>query len=91
MEERRNVKKCNKTEYERLDRIIKQQCNIEKETWLDSQCEEIEDLEEKDRQAMNNKVKELANLKKYCSSSSCIKEKRWYQTEKNLRKLTKIH
>lgn len=62
-------------EYKILDKEIKEQCNKEKEKWLNEQCKEIEELKKTNIQLMHKKVKEIANLKSNCSSSSCIKAK----------------
>jgi len=54
MNERRKVKN-NITAYKKLDREVRNACQKAKETLLNNQCQEIEELEKKNPQLMHTK------------------------------------
>ena len=69
--ERRKVKN-NITAYKKLDREVRNACQKAKETLLNNQCQEIEELEKKNPQLMHTKIKEATRKYKTCSSANCI-------------------
>ena len=71
MNERRKVKN-NITAYKKLDREVRNACQKAKETLLNNQCQEIEELEKKNPQLMHTKIKEATRKYKTCSSANCI-------------------
>ena len=72
MEMRRRVKK-DTDEYRRVNMRIRNMCRAAKEEYLNQQCEEIEELENRNIQIMHEKVKAVVN-KKIWHISSCIKD-----------------
>ena len=71
MNERRKVKN-NITAYKNLDREVRNACQKAKETLLNNQCQDIEELEKKNPQLMHTKIKEATRKYKTCSSANCI-------------------
>ena len=71
MNKRRKVRN-NITAYRKLDREVRNACQIAKETVLNNQCLEIEELEKKNPQLMHTKIKEATRKYKTCSSAKCI-------------------
>ena len=74
MDQRRAAKKENEGKYKELNKKIKKKCNKEKENWLNSKCENIEALKNKDARNMCQEIKEITG-KKGCVSNGCIKAK----------------
>ena len=72
MEMRRRVKK-DTDEYRRVNMRIRNMCRAAKEEYLNQQCEEIEELENRNIQIMHEKLKALV-IKKIWHISSCIKD-----------------
>ena len=73
MEDRRNAK-GDVQKYRELDRMVKKNCNIAKEEWINLQCEEIERNSHIDSKLMHKKIQELTG--KTCSAKSgCIKSR----------------
>ena len=72
LEFRHRVKK-DTDEYRRINMRIRNICRAAKEEYLNRQCEEIEELENKNVQIMHEKVKAVVNKKKWLKSS-CIKD-----------------
>ena len=68
MEVRRRVKQ-DMDEYRRVDMKIRNICRAAKEEYLSQQCEEIEDLENRNVQIMYDRVKAVVNEKKWYISS----------------------
>ena len=71
MKFRRRVKK-DTDEYRRVHIRIRNMCRAAKEEYLNRQCEETEELENRNVQIMHEKVKAVVNKKKW-HISSCIK------------------
>lgn len=74
MDRRRATKQENIEKYKQLDESIKKKCNEEKETWLNSKCEQVESLKNKDARNMHQEIKEIVG-RKVCVSSGCIRAK----------------
>ena len=68
MEVRRRVKR-DMDEYRRINMKIRNMCRAAKEEYLNEQCEEIEELENKNVQIMYVRVKAVLNKKKWYISS----------------------
>ena len=73
-EERQKVTDRYSHEYKMLDKEIKRKCTEAKESWLDIQCEEIEQAKEKETTSIYKKIKEITGSITY-SSSGCIQSK----------------
>ena len=71
MEVRRKTKR-DKVEYKKLNKEIKKKCSEEKEKWINAQCKEIEQNQNKDSKFMHSKINEVTGRKCYCSSPGCI-------------------
>ena len=74
MEERRK-KKNKETEYKKLNKKVRNKCNEAKDKWINEQCKEIEQNQNKDSKYMHSKINEVSGNKKKCNSSGCIKSK----------------
>ena len=76
MENRKQFKKSDKDEYNRLSKQINLTCKEAKEKWLVNQCGEVEQLEKQYKsREMHNKVKELTSKNTKKKPSGCIKDK----------------
>ena len=75
MEERRKVKN-DKSRYKEIHVDIQKKCREAKETWINKQCQEVEELEKRHaHKAVHKKVKEVTNYKKNSKSSGTIRDK----------------
>ena len=77
MEVRRKTKH-DKVEYKKLNKEIKKKCNEEKEKWINAQCKEIEQNQNKDSKFMHSKINEVTGRKRYCSSPGLHTSSRRY-------------
>ena len=74
MGERQKISNRKSQEYREMDKVIKSECSIAKEKWLNSQCERIEKY--KNSHSMHKEIKKLVgNDRATCSSSGCIKSR----------------
>uniref|UniRef100_A0A8D8SJ40 Craniofacial development protein 2 n=2 Tax=Cacopsylla melanoneura TaxID=428564 RepID=A0A8D8SJ40_9HEMI len=65
MEERRKVKNISKIEYRQLQNTIRYECRKAKERWLETKCQEMEELQrQNDSHNLHKKIKELVGGKK---------------------------
>ena len=71
MDERRKAK-GNEIKYRELDKRVKKQCIEAKESWINSQCKEIEDKATMDSKTMHQKIRELSG-KKSSARTSCLR------------------
>ena len=75
MEQRRKLKR-NTAEYKALHRVIGKKCIQAKETWMNSECVEVEKLIERHaHKAVHQKVKEITCFKKSSVSAGIIRDK----------------
>ena len=74
MNDRQKIKSRESQECRDADKLLKKKCREAKETWMDSECKEIEG-----QFGMNHKVyqriNEISGRNLGCSSSGCIKAK----------------
>ena len=74
MKKRRSVKNKNTGMYKDLNTKIQAACRAAKESWIEEQCNELEDLEKRDVQLMYNRIKTMS--KKSCRpANTAIKTK----------------
>ena len=63
MKQRRSVENKNTVKYGSINIKIKAEGRKAKETWIEEQCKELEDLENKNVQQMFNKIKRMSKRK----------------------------
>ena len=63
MKQRRSVKNTNTVKYESLNIKIKAECKKAKETWIEEQCKELEDFENKNIKQTYKKIKRMSKRK----------------------------
>ena len=52
---------------------MKKRCSTAKERWLNVQCDEIQELANKDTQTIYERVKEFTGIRRFCTGEVIIK------------------
>ena len=73
MDERRTYKGIDEVRYRELDVQISRACNEAKEAWMNRECEELEELCNRDPQKMHERIKDLRGKRKRKSGIAIMK------------------